>query len=189
MNDASPQADVATARSDLVKAAAILGACTGVAILVASVVIVVGVRWALASVVAEEVTALRAELVASAAGIESSVDAASGRIDEGIADVSDRVRLASDDITSSLGEASSGLSTSLDGNAETLSKTLLDGSGRLGERIDGGAANVSGTLAKSFEVPLLVSAPQPLPLMGTIGVRGPEEDEAVQVEATLDALP
>ena len=175
----TPPAAVAD-RSDLIRAAAVFGGCVAVGVVLASVVIVAGVWWAMHSVLSREVTALRADVAMSAAGIETSVGAASGevagQIDQAAAGltasvtgVSDRVGVASGAITRSLGEASTGVTASLDTNA-----------GSLGE-----------TLNKSFEVPLLVRAFEPLPITGTMSIQGAEGDDArpVQVEAELDGLP
>ena len=162
--------------NNLVKAAAVLGLCTGVGLVIASAVIVVGMRWAVAGAVGPQIEALDAQIAASAGRLEAAVadagQSVGGQVDRSADELGGRVETAG-------GTVGQALAISLDNGVARLDKSIGDTGGRITGGVDAGAAAVAGTLARSFNEPLLIRAPQPLPLTGD------DRGEPITVDANL----
>lgn len=186
-------------KSDLVKAATILGVSTGVAIVAASVVIVFGVRWAINSALDPQVRSLDATVANAASRIEASVQSAStdvsaqidqsaGKLDASVLGVSVQLASATEALSGELDASSNQLSDSFNAGVERLNETLLASSGHVGDRIDAGTIRVSETAAQAFREPLLIRAPQPLPITGTLAIEGRDAEDATPVEVDANIL-
>ena len=169
--------------TDLLKAATILGVSCGASILIASVVIVVGVRWAVADALGPRVRALDASIAAAADDLNTGMDGLGGRVDAASARIGGDVTTASGSITTTLND-------SIGGGVSDLDAAIAGTGQTIGARLDAASADVSGTLARSFRDTLKIEAPQPLPLTGTLVVVGPGEGASpVEVNASISGLP
>ncbi len=169
--------------NDLVKAAMILGISCGASILLASGIIVIGVRWAVADALGPRVAAL-----------DASIASAAGDVNNGMNGLGERVDRAAGAIGGDVSDASTSLAksfdTSLGSGVANLNESIAGTGATIGGRLDAASADVSGTLARSFRDTLKIEAPQPLPLTGTLGVVGPgEEPGPVEVNASVSGLP
>lgn len=142
-------------RSDAVKAAFIVSASG----LIASVILVLGMRWAIGSALAAHLPELNRTLSATGGRVEDAIQQS----------------------TSALGDRVATTGEAVSDSVERSADTLRTASERVAEVIDDRSTALNGTLLRSFEQPMLIAAPEGL------GIKGAQDADApaVQVDASV----
>lgn len=159
-------------RSDLVKAAAILG----VLVVLASVVLVVGMRWAIGSALASHLPGLNETLSQTGQRLETSVESSATRLIAGVDTGAGEVSAA----VSVTGEA---LATTVEGSTDQLDRSLNEQMRALDGTLAAGSLTINRTIEQAFEEPMLISAPRGLPIHGAENGAPP-----VRVQASISGL-